>query len=292
MRIFALIFLFFSCSHIGLDHRLKDAAIREPASWHSCFELLDGLVHRSTPVYSSQKSTIESAQNLVELEEAYAYQSFFNLQQGLSNQQIKANNQAVLSLLNKEKITQGRGNKATQIHFDQAQELYQDMIQTPCVRNDSPYQRPGVALGYCFGRAIVAHFHALRRGVDPRSMKKIWVVGKMRGDWGHHVAFMVKGQDNDWYVIDNVTGMVTHDEWIERLKGFQLPGKDIMFFVTEAARFGPDFDRTYHTVDLFNVSGNQWQQYNKQDDFYKGFFHDFFDWLDKQPTPQPFARDQ
>ncbi len=288
MRILALLLLFFSCS----QWTPKEVAPRDPASWHSCFELLDGLVHRSTSVYTTPKSRIANAQNLKELEDAYGNESFFHLQQRLTDQEIVANNEALVTLLNREPLTQAHVNKTPRIHSEQAQELYQDMVSTPCVRNDSPYQRPGVALGYCFGRAIVSHFHALRREVDPRSMKKIWVVGKMRGDWGHHVAFMIKGEDNLWYVIDNVTGVVTHDKWIERLKGFQLPGKNIMFFVSEAARFGPDNNRTYHTIDLFNLSGPQWQQYSKEDDFYKGFFRDFFDWLDKQPIPQPFGSNQ
>ena len=119
-------------------------------------------------------------------------------------------------------------------------------------------------------------------------MKKIWVVGPMSGNWGHHVAYMVRGDNGKWFVIDNVTGLVTHDTWIAKLKQFKKSNDELMFFTTEASRFGPDSHRTYNTVDLFNVSNSNWSQFDRDSDYYKGFFHDFFEWLDQQPKPESF----
>lgn len=258
------------------------------ASWHSCYETLSSVIYHSNKSSRYGANGFHFAKNLAEAEELYGDESFFSIQGRLSNDEIRKNNTKLRTLLNrKEVIDQPDAAKATRLSENQASTLYDDMTSTPCVRNDSPYQQPGVALGYCFGRAIVSHFHALRRGVHPQAMKKIWVVGDM-GHWGHHVAYMVRGDEGKWFVIDNVTGLVPHNEWMNSLKTFQRGDKEVMFFVTEANRFGPESNRAYTTADLFNVQNRNWNSFDRENDYYRGFFRDFFEWLDQQPEPAQF----
>lgn len=258
------------------------------ASWHSCYETLSSVIYHSNKSSRYGSLGFHFAKDLAEIEDLYGDESFFSIQGRLSNDEIRENNLKLRTLLDAEEaIDEPANGRVLQVSKEQATTLYNDMTSTPCVRNDGPYQRPGVALGYCFGRAIVSHFHALRRGVHPQSMKKIWVVGDM-GHWGHHVAYMVRGDQGKWFVVDNVTGLVSHDKWMNSLKNYQRGNKEVMFFVTEASRFGPDSNRAYTTADLFNVQGRNWQSFNRENDYYRGFFHDFFDWLDQQPEPSQF----
>lgn len=277
-----LLTILLGCSH----HQKHPKFARTPASWHSCFENLNAIVFRKQIADGFGNADFHLAGSLDDLEAGYASEGFFNIHGRKSNQNIKLNNKRLLELLRDEPPLEGDGAKVTALNREQAQTIYDDMVNTPCVRNDGPYQRAGVAIGYCFGRAIVSHMHAIRRGVDPRAMKKIWVVGPMRGDWGHHVAHMIRADDGSWWVIDNVTGLVKAEQWITSLKGFKNTNKELMFFVTQASRFGPRKNYTYNTVNLFNVVDGQYDIFQKDNDYYSGFFKDLFKYLDENPIDE------
>lgn len=260
---------------------------RGPASWHSCYEDLNAIVFRPGGAHALDSAPFHQSQTLADLRQAYGEESFFDIHMQMSNEDIVKNNDNLLRLLNEEPFLES--DAVNRLSKPQAKKLYDEMNNTPCVSNDSPYQRPGVAIGYCFGRAIVSHMHALRRGIDPRAMKKIWVVGPMRGDWGHHVAYMVRAKNGSWWVVDNVTGLVSHKEWIRQLKTFKYTDKELMFFVSEAARFGPRKNYSYNTVNLFNIQGNQFSGFDREADYYRGFFRDLFEYLDETPQPEAFT---
>lgn len=270
----------------GCAHHQKGGSQRHPASWHSCFENLNALVFRKRLMENKGMRDFHLAGTLDDLEQGYGSEGMFSIAGRTSNSDILLNNKRVEELLRDEAFPES--DDVTRLNRNQAREVYDDMTSTPCVRNDGPYQRRDVAIGYCFGRAIVSHMHALRRGVDPSSMKKIWVVGPMRGNWGHHVAHMIRADDGSWWVIDNVTGLVKHDEWIQRLNGFKNTQKELMYFVTEASRFGPRKNFTYNTVNLFNVQNRNYDAFDYENDYYKGFFRDLFEHLDETPNPPRF----
>jgi hypothetical protein len=278
-----LVSLLSGCAHYG-----STSSSRYPASWHSCFENLNAIVYRKRLMNNKGMRDFHLAGTLDDLEQGYGSEGMFSISGRTSNRDILLNNKRVEELLRDEAFAESED--VTRLNRSQAREVYDDMTSTPCVRNDRPYQRQNVAIGYCFGRAIVSHMHALRRGVDPTSMKKIWVVGPMRGNWGHHVAHMIRADDGSWWVIDNVTGLVKHDEWIQRLNGFKNTNKELMYFVTEASRFGPRKNFTYNTVNLFNVQNRNYDAFDYDNDYYKGFFRDLFEHLDESPNPTPFER--
>ncbi len=279
---FIIVFVTTSCSHQG-----NVSYQRNPASWDSCYKELESIFkHPSVQNSALDPVYIQEAGDLSQLERAYGEESFFSWQARLSNKDIGEMNQKTLELLNGENIPTGvktwEKPSLNSVKKEQAQILYQDMQSSPCVTNHHKYDRPGVSLGYCFGRATMAHMAAIVRGINPKSVKKIWVVGEMYGGWGHHVAAMVRAQDNKWYVIDNVSGLVTHDQWMNKFKGMKK-NKDVLFFVTSANRFGPENTDSYNPINLFNVHGDNFEDFSSDDDYYRGFFHDLFKWIDDHP---------
>ena len=131
---------------------------------------------------------------------------------------------------------------------------------------------------------------AIIRDVHPESIKKIWIAGDM-GVWGHHVATMVY-TEKGWIVLDtNIGKGISVNAWIDRYMVYKKKDapQDIMVFVTQAGRYGPYDTRSYNPIDLFNT---QSADYNKLKDYYNGYFHDYFEDLDKtvekiklKPTP-------
>jgi hypothetical protein len=258
------------------------------ANWHGCFSSFNALFSIIEKSQLPQNSSdINKLNNLEDLDLYLANKDFLSVQNLGSLKEINNHNSAVKRLLKNEAIldhsvdSNGVSLRGS-VTREQAQTLYEDMVNTPCVRNSGPYERTGVSLGYCFGRAIIASMHALKRSVHPGAMKKIWVAGEMSGNWGHHVAFMVRGDNGEWFVIDNVTGLVTHEEWIRVMENQYRLDKGLMFFVTGPERFGPEQSEAINNLNLFNLRNSDWSNYSRDDDYYKGFFKDFFEWFDDQ----------
>jgi hypothetical protein len=119
---------------------------------------------------------------------------------------------------------------------------------------------------------------ALIREVHPDAIRKVWIAGDM-GKWGHHVATIIKAE-NGWLALDtNMGRVITLDEWFiivhrEKVKD----ANEIMNFVTQAGRFSPYNNMSYNSFDLFNTDR---LEFNKAQDFYRGYFHDYFEDLDK-----------
>lgn len=70
------------------------------------------------------------------------------------------------------------------------------------------YDPKGIGIGYCFGRAMTAHLLALQMGLDPGSIRKVFIVGDLRSgpnpEWYFHVTTIVRGTDNKWYAEDSI----------------------------------------------------------------------------------------
>jgi hypothetical protein len=241
--------------------------------------------------------SISNSDSLEQLRMNYGSIALKRIYANMSSQEIRENNENVIALskddINFERNLNGfrpMNDALTELNRDQIDELYYAMTGTYVVRNQRNYGGRGV--GFCFGRALVAHNQALIRNVHPASVRKIWVVGNM-GFWGHHVATIVKVK-GDWMAVDNFTGVMTVEEWIERMKYEKdsKASKPLMFFITRAGRFGHATNSLYNTIDLFNVPQRSMQRYAsteaknqlKQNDFYQGFFMDFYEELDEKAT--------
>lgn len=240
----------------------------------------------SPEAYYGEGATIFSnAANLKELEGLYAGESFFSIQGRLTSPEITKHNKNLLKILKKNPEFIDAENNLTEVTKKQANDLYKALENSNVYENEMCYSRPDVTVGYCFGRAVVVHTEGILRGVDPASMKKIWAVGDL-GHWGHHVSTIVRGKDQKWYAIDNVTGVVTVEDWISGISSMKKHGaKTPMFFVSQAERVGPYGPQTYNMMDLFNTSTGH---FKRSSDYYLGYFRDYFDWLDKRGSVEKF----
>lgn len=187
--------------------------------------------------------------------------SLFDIQQSLSKEEIDAQNAKVAELMQNEPAVANRSGLVEGINRQQAEEL-QSTIRTS---HASQIGYKGRSFGLCFGRAIIAHVEALRRGIHPESIKKIWVVGKQQG-WAYHVATAVRNSEGGWWVIDGFFGLNRVEEWLPKNLRDSDDGR-MAFFVTNANRFGPYSPQKYSKVDLYG---------GRDGDFYNGFFTDYF----------------
>ncbi len=151
-------------------------------------------------------------------------------------------------------------------------------------QNQNCYDPQG-AIGFCFGRATMAHLEAIVRNIHPDAIKKIWIAGDME-KWGHHVATMIK-TENNWLVLDtNIGHAISYEEWIRIYMPYKAKNaNDIMIFITQSGRFGPYDTKTYNAIDLFNTHT---LEFDKASDYYRGYFHDFLEDLDNSNQPPLF----
>lgn len=247
---------------------------REPASFQTCLELMTSIMNYK-PYSGSAAKSFNKASDLSELESFYGGDSLIEIQKRVDNDKIKSNNENIKKLLLapfKVKPIKGKSQVVTILD---ANKIYKAMEDSNVNKNHNCYDTKGT-IGFCFGRATIAHMEAIAREVHPDNVKKIWIAGDM-GVWGHHVATMLY-TEKGWMVLDtNLGRIVSSDEWIKSYMGYKKGDKDIMVFATQAGRFGPYDNRPYNAVDLFNT---QSEDFDKAKDYFKGYFHDYFESLD------------
>lgn len=267
-------------------------ATQAQASWVSSYLEWTNLALGSNQVQRGYYvRDIPYSENLLELRQNYGNIGLKKIYKRMSNKDIELNNENLLTLI-KQNIDFDHnpngysplGDSLRYLNKRQVRVIFDAMSEANVVKNQRSYGGRGV--GFCFGRALVAHNHALIRNVHPASIRKIWVVGNM-GFWGHHVATIVKSK-NSWVAIDDFTGIMTVENWIDRMKFEQKGSKKLAFFITRAERFGHATNSLYNSVDLFNVRENNLSRYESDDakrrlksrDFYQGFFMDFYEALE------------
>ncbi|MBL6989919.1 MAG: hypothetical protein ISR65_09075 [Bacteriovoracaceae bacterium] len=247
------------------------------ASRSSCFSEVSFMMAPRWNKLDFNAPEFHTAKTYLELEDRYGSESLLNIQNRLSKEEILKNNENVSRILKTDpEFEVEYPGTVKSITEDQGKLLQQDMMNTPVVDQSHCYGKS--ELGFCFGRALVAHSFAIKRGVHPHAIKKIWVVGDTPY-WEFHVATIFR-TNGGWYVVDKFTGVVKTDVWMERMRKNQR-SKEAMFFVTDPSRFTPLSSTRYNEVDLFNGKVDHDDLFDQKGDFYKGFFHNFFVWFDK-----------
>jgi len=116
-------------------------------------------------------------------------------------------------------------------------------------------------IGFCFGRAMHIHLEALKKGLSKDSIRKIWAVGTMQTDtikWQYHVATMVRGADNNWWVIDpEYMKPLTLDVWAKDTMSLSTDGK-LQFFSSHPGRWGPVTGAFYKKSVLDDPANNDY----------------------------------
>ena len=213
---------------------------------------------------------------------------------GLSEEEVIVSNENLMNMLNinHENTPRDPEGKVTVLSSSQVRKIYRATERTRVVQREYIYD-PDEEYGFCYGRALIAHYNSMVRNIHPSAIKKVWVVGDMK-KWSFHVATMLKVKEG-WRVIDTYTGLLTLERWVKRLRrDKKKKAKELMFFVTSPTRFGYFNNTRYNSIDLFNVSSENYDKYNdkettkestrelKEEDYYNGFFIDFFQEFDRR----------
>lgn len=271
--IFTFITLFSCSTKIQLEHINH----RSLASYQSCFQLMQKFF---SPIPQSFTSgNLIHSKSLDELELFYENTSFIEMQKEFSPQEIKANNLHIQKLFSLPIKSQQTKNKSSYITKSEAELILDEVTHSRPNKNHLCYD-PDLKIGFCFGRATIGHMEALVRGVHPDSIRKIWIAGDMK-EWGHHVAVMIKAEEGWWVIDTNLQRVVKTDEWLKFYAPMKNPlaKSDIMIFASRADRFGPYDSSTYSGINLFNSNNDL---FNRDMDYYRGYFHDYFEDLDKK----------
>ncbi len=99
-------------------------------------------------------------------------------------------------------------------------------------------------IGFCFGRALLAHYYLLKAGVPQKNIVKIFALGDLvlSGQfWRYHVAAAIKNK-NSLLVIDPLYGEVVDiKDWVTNIASLEIkhPLSRARFFVTDARQFMP-----------------------------------------------------
>ena len=229
---------------------------------------------------------ISSSRDINELEDNYGNENMYTIYSNLSDEEVIRNNVNIERILENALNQELYGDGVRQLSRRQSSTVYRAVENERVVENQHRYD-PKEVLGLCFGRATIADIHARVRGVSPTAIKKIWVLGDMK-KWQFHVATMLKEKDQ-WTVIDTYTGKLSLERWMKRMqRDRKRDARELMFFVTSAARFGFMSNHIYSSSELFNYSYEELDNYvedyrfSRDEDFYKGFFVDFFISLDRK----------
>lgn len=185
------------------------------------------------------------------------------------------------NILNEETFTRvekeplvSRSHRVDGVTVEQAMQVLESIGRNPVASKMGlvNYAREGVDIGYCFGRAVYYHLMFLKLGVNPDSIRKIWVLGEIpqnRIQWGHHVAIMVRGtKPGEWLVLDTFVGKVrSARSWFHEMKRHTRDPK-LRVYTTEASKFSLNLG-TYDPIQMG-------LRLPKEVDWYRGFFPDLF----------------
>lgn len=128
----------------------------------------------------------------------------------------------------------------------QREELYRAVAGHPVagLEHVARYD-PSGEIGFCFGRAMAAHLLALRMGLSPDSIRKIFIVGDLRSAdgvaWRFHVAALVRGTDGAWHAIDPIApGPLELGGWARFVQDGYDKERGAKLYMTPAEAVMPD----------------------------------------------------
>lgn len=160
----------------------------------------------------------------------------------------------------------------------QAEKMNEFLINHPVAGEQAihHYSKKNSSVGYCFGRATLAHLELLRRGVDAKYIRKIFIIGELKYNldiWELHVATIVNKKGGGWWVLDGLFHKTLDlEDWYKEILKIAVSKKNpkVSLFLADPVKFLP-------------ISG----AYNEKEMFieeYNGFFKDLSAWLESHPV--------
>jgi hypothetical protein len=110
-------------------------------------------------------------------------------------------------------------------------------------------------IGFCFGRAMLAHYWLLKEGIQQNDLAKIFLFGELmvnRQLWRFHVAVILRDKKDGFIVVDPLFEQVLPlQEWLQKTSDFDIKGKfsRAKYYVTDPRKFLPSFGM-YHQTQL------------------------------------------
>jgi hypothetical protein len=153
----------------------------------------------------------------------------------------KLNNQVILQL---EEI--GKQNKSTKNYRDLADRISVAIEKNPIISSENARTfEHGDEIGFCFGRALLAHYLLLKNGVPESDILKIFTIGQLKVGyqyWHFHVAVMVKDPLSGFIVLDPLQEKtLDYKDWIAANHRYSVkyPLSRVRFYVTDPRKFMP-----------------------------------------------------
>jgi len=162
---------------------------------------------------------------------------------------------------------------------DLAQKVLDTVATHPIVGDAvvQKYDREGLNVGFCFGKAAYIHVELLRRGVNPKSLGKVFAIGKFRSGkavWDFHVTPVVLGPKNEWWAMDTVTSEKVSPIaiWMRNVEKLDMDPAHplIRFYFSDAVKFQP----------LYGAYGPE----NLYFPYFNNYFVDLAKWFDEHPV--------
>ncbi len=159
---------------------------------------------------------------------------------------------------------------------------------------------PKGAFGFCFLRAHYYALSAVTRGLDVKSVKKVFLVGTMMplgllpiGTWQFHVATAIRGLDGQWYVLDNHMGIdktYTVSQWYNHYNKFldtrrehkitlkdgseaKATAKALMLYFTNPWKIGAS-SNNYNKEAFYGADADKNGSMEPSEIYYNGIFPD------------------
>lgn len=177
----------------------------------------------------------------------------------------------------KKYVPENPGQKVQAVSDIQAQSVLNAILSHPIVSDAGArkFDKGNQYIGYCFGRATFVHLELLRRGVDPRSIGKLFAIGPLyfKGRiWDFHVATVVRKTGGGWLAIDGIDNEnLEIESWTKKIVQWSTNRNHptVRFYFSDAVKFHP-------TAGAYNLEKLHSPHYN-------GYFIELEKWLSGQP---------
>lgn len=161
---------------------------------------------------------------------------------------------------------------------EQASGLRNFLIQHPIAGDAGikKYSGSNGTLGFCYGRATLAHVELLRRGVEAKNIRKLFILGEMRYQnqiWELHVATLAPKAGGGWWVMDGLFDQQYElKDWYQKILSIAVNEQKpiVRIYSSDPIKFLP-ISGAYSEKDMYRPE-------------YNGFFQDLSSWLNTNPV--------